>query len=417
MDEHAQGVNASEIDVPFELKDRSKESFLEEVRRRLTIVPGANITIGQPIAHRIDHMLSETRANIAIKIFGPELNQRYDKCNEVRNAVENINGLVDVNVEQQIEVPQILILPNRTMLAKYGIRLGDFMDFVEIAFAGESVGQVFEGQRSFDLVVRYNEQNRNTADAIKQSLLDTYNGEKIPLYYVADVVISGNPYRVSRENVQRKIVVSANVAGRDLRGVVNDIKSAVDENLNLPEGYWIEYGGQFESEARATRLLLISSIGAILLIFLLLYFEFNDFSLASIVLLNLPLALIGGVFMVYFTTGTISIASTIGFISLFGIAARNGILLVSRFQVLYEKGKLYNTIMEGSLDRLNPILMTALTTGLALIPLAMAGGEAGSEIQSPMAVVIMGGLISSTFLNLIVVPCVYLLKQRKTMAQ
>lgn len=409
LDEHAQGVNASEIDVPFELKGRSKEEFLEEVRTRLTIAPGANITIGQPIAHRIDHMLSGTRANIAIKVFGTDLNRLFSMGNEIKQEIESIPGLVDLNVDQQIEVPQIRILPNRTMLAKYGIRLGDFMDFVDVAFAGESVGQVFEGQRSFDLVVRYNEQNRNTAEAIKNSLLDTHNGEKIPLYYVADVDIGGNPYSVSRENVQRKIVVSANVAGRDLRGVVNDIKATIDANIALPEGYWVAFGGQFESEARATRLLMITSIGAILLIFLLLYMEFNDFSLAGIVLMNLPLALIGGVFIVYFTTGIISIASTIGFISLFGIAARNGILLVSRFQVLQEESTLRNTIIDGSLDRLNPILMTALTTGLALIPLALAGGQAGNEIQSPMAVVILGGLVSSTFLNLVVIPSVYLL--------
>lgn len=408
MDEHAQGVNASEIDVPFTLSERSEEAFLEEVRTKLSVVPGANITIGQPIAHRIDHMLSGTRANIAIKIFGPDLNKLFSTGNQIKRQIESIPGLVDLNVEQQIEVPQIRILPNRIMLAKYGIRLGDFMDYIDVAFAGERVGQVFEGQRSFDLVVRYHEQHRNTAEAIKNSLVDTHSGEKIPLYYVADVDITGNPYSISREDVQRKIVVSANVAGRDLRGVVNDIKADVDANIPLPEGYRIEYGGQFESEARATRLLFITSIGAILLIFLLLYMEFNDLSLAGIVLMNLPLALIGGVFIVYFTTGVISIASTIGFISLFGIAARNGILLVSRYQVLQEEGhNLRDTIIEGSLDRLNPILMTALTTGLALIPLALAGGQAGNEIQSPMAIVILGGLISSTFLNLAVIPAIF----------
>lgn len=413
MDEHAQGVNASEIDVPFTIIDRSEEEFMEAVRTRLTIVPGANITIGQPIAHRIDHMLSGTRANIAVKVFGTDLNELFNTGNEIRREIESIPGLVDLNVEQQIEVPQVRILPNRTMLAKYGIRLGDFIDFIDVAFAGESVGQVFEGQRSFDLVVRYNEQTRNTAEAIKNSLLDAHNGEKVPLHYVADVNVVGSPYSVSREDVQRKVVVSANVAGRDLRGVVNDIKAAVDANISLPEGYRIEYGGQFESEARATRLLLLTSIGAVLVIFLLLYMEFNDLGLAGIVLLNLPLALIGGVFIVYFTTGIISIASTIGFISLFGIAARNGILLVSRFQTLQEGSNLRNSIIEGSLDRLNPILMTALTTGLALIPLALAGGEAGNEIQSPMAVVILGGLISSTFLNLLVIPSVYDLIYRR----
>ena len=400
LDEHAQGVNASEVDVPFSLTDRNEAEFLEDVRAKLSVVPGANITIGQPIAHRIDHMLSGTRANIAIKVFGTDLNKLFTIGNQIKRQIEGVPGLADLNVEQQIEVPQLRIIPNRIMLAKYGIRLGDFMEFIDVAFAGEKAGQVFEGQRSFDLVVRYNEENRNTAEAIKNSLLDTPDGEKIPLHYVADVDVTGNPYSVERENVQRKIVVSANVAGRDLRSVVNDIQATIAENINLPENYRIEYGGQFESEEKATRLLLLTSIGAIILIFFLLFMEFNNFRLASIVLLNLPLALIGGVFIVYFTSGIISIASTIGFISLFGIAARNGILLVSRYQVLQEEGKnLRETIIEGSLDRLNPILMTALTTGLALIPLALAGGEAGNEIQSPMAVVILGGLISSTFLS------------------
>ena len=408
LDEHAQGVNASEVDVPFTLTNRNEAGFLEDARAKLSVVPGANITIGQPIAHRIDHMLSGTRANIAIKVFGSDLNGLFTIGNQIKRQIEGIPGLADLNVEQQIEVPQIRILPNRIMLAKYGIRLGDFMDFIDVAFAGEKVGQIFEGQRSFDLVVRYNEENRNTAEAIKNSLIDTPNGKKIPLQYVAEVDVTGNPYSVERENVQRKIVVSANVAGRDLRSVVNDIQMSVDENIILPENYRIEYGGQFESEERATRLLLITSVGAIFLIFFLLYIEFNDFRLAGIVLLNLPLALIGGVFIVYFTSGIVSIASTIGFISLFGIAARNGILLVSRYQFLQQEGKgLRETIIEGSLDRLNPILMTALTTGLALIPLALAGGEAGNEIQSPMAVVILGGLISSTFLNLAVIPAIF----------
>ncbi len=412
MDEHAQGVNASEVDVPFALGERSEEAFLEDVRNTLSVVPGANITIGQPIAHRIDHMLSGTRANIAIKVFGTNLNTLFQKGSEISRQIEGIPGLVDVNVEQQIEVPQIQVKPNRMLLAKYGIRTGEFINFVDVAFAGETVGQVFEGQRKFDLVVRYNEANRREAKALKNTLLDTSDGRKIPLHYVAEVDVVGSPYSVSRENVQRKVVVSANVAGRDLRGVVNEIQATVDANVSFPEGYRVEYGGQFESEARATRLLLLASIGAILVIFLLLFQEFSNLSLASIVLLNLPLALIGGVCIVYLTTGIVSIASTIGFISLFGIAARNGILLVSRYQVLQEDYSLHDTLLEGSLDRLNPILMTALTTGLALIPLALAGGEAGNEIQSPMAVVILGGLVSSTLLNLLVIPCVYYLMKR-----
>ncbi len=408
LDEHAQGVNASEVDVPFTLTDRDKEAFMEEARNKLAMVRGASITLGQPIAHRIDHMLSGTRANIAIKIFGTDLNQLFTLGNRIKGEIEGISGLADLNVEQQIEVQQLRIIPNRIMLAKYGIRLGDFMDFIDVAFAGEKVGQVFESQRSFDLVVRYNEEYRNTAEAIKNALLDTPDGQKIPLYYVADIGVSGSPYTIARENVQRKIVVSANVAGRDLRTVVNDIQATVDATIRLPENYRIEYGGQFESEERATQLLLLTSLGAIAIIFFLLYMEFNNFQLASIVLLNLPLALIGGVFIVYFTSGIVSIASTIGFISLFGIAARNGILLVSRYQVLQQEGKnLQETIIEGSLDRLNPILMTALTTSLALIPLVIAGEKAGNEIQSPMAMVILGGLISSTFLNLIVVPAIF----------
>lgn len=412
LDEHAQGVNSSEVDVPFTLKDRDEHEFLEDVRNRLAMVAGANITIGQPIAHRIDHMLSGTRANIAIKIFGSDLNQLFTIGNRIKREIEGISGLADLNVEQQIEVQQLRIIPNRIMLAQYGIRLGDFMQYIDIAFAGEKVGQVFEGQRSFDLVLRYNEESRNTAEAIGDALIDTPSGDKIPLHYVADVDVSGNPYSVERENVQRKIVVSANVAGRDLRSVVNDIQQALESNITLPKNYRVEYGGQFESEERATRLLLITSIGAIILIFLLLFVEFGDLRLSSIVLLNLPLALIGGVFIVYFTSGVISIASTIGFISLFGIASRNGILLVSRYRVLQAEGRnMAETIIEGSLDRLNPILMTALTTGLALIPLALAGAEAGNEIQSPMAVVILGGLMSSTFLNLAVIPAIFSMRK------
>lgn len=407
-DEHTQGVNSSEVEVAFTTAERGDEAFIEDVRERLSVVPGVNISIGQPISHRIDHMLSGTRANIAIKIFGPDLNRLFSLGNDIRYEIQNIEGLTDLNVEQQIEVPQLRIIPNRVMLAKYGIPLGDFMKTVEIAIGGEKVGQIFEEQRNFDLVVRYEENDRATAEAIEDMLIDGPDGQMIPLHYVADVKIEASPYSVSRENVQRKIVVSANVAGRDLRSVVNEIRSAVGERVILPTNYRIEYGGQFESEEQATRLLMITSIIAILVIFLLLYTEFSDFLLAGIVLINLPLALIGGILIVHFTSGIISIASTIGFISLFGIAARNGILLVSRYQVLREEGhSLLETITAGSLDRLNPILMTALTTGLALIPLALAGGEAGNEIQSPMAVVILGGLLSSTILNLVVIPSIY----------
>ena len=413
LDEHAQGINSSEVEVTFNLDERDQEAFFEALRDKLSIVPGASISIGQPIAHRIDHMLSGTSANIAIKLYGEDLNKLFNIGNEIKRTVNEVEGLVDLSVEQQIEVPQLSIIPNRVMLAKYGITMGQFTHFVDVAFAGEPVGQIFEGQRNYNLIVRYAERNRSNMEAIKNALIDTYDGNKIPLHYVADVTVKGNPYSVSRENVQRKIVVSGNVAGRDLRSVVNDIKENVSSEINLPEGYRVEYGGQFESEEKATRLLLFSSIGAIIFILLLLFVEFTDFKLAGIVLLNLPLALIGGIIIVYFTSGIISIASTIGFISLFGIAARNGILLVSRYQVLEKEGlNVRDTIIEGSLDRLNPILMTALTTGLALIPLAIAGGKAGNEIQSPMAIVILGGLLSATLLNLLVIPAVFSLRER-----
>jgi CzcA family heavy metal efflux pump len=414
LDEHAQGVNASEIDAPFQLKERSKDEFMEDLRNKLSIVPGVNITIGQPIAHRIDHMLSGTRANIAIKVFGADLNKLFSVGNEIKAQIESIDGLVDVNVEQQIEVPQIRIKPKRQLLAKYGIKVDELMDFIDVALAGEPVSQVYEGQRSFDMILRYEAGSRATIDQIRNSQLDAIGGQRIPLYYVADVSVTGSPYTVNRENVQRKVVVAANVSGRDLRGAVNDIRASIAETISLPENYRIEYGGQFESEEKASKLLLLASIAAILIIFFLLYMEFKNFRLASVVLLNLPLALIGGVFIVYFTSGIVSIASTIGFISLFGIATRNGILLVSRYQVLLDEGKsLHDTIVDGSLDRLNPILMTALTTGLALIPLAIAGDQPGNEIQSPMAIVILGGLLTATLLNIIVIPAIFYLMNRK----
>lgn len=414
QDEHAQGVNASEVEAPFTLSDNSKEEFLQAVRETLAVIPGVSITIGQPIAHRIDHMLSGTRANIAIKIFGPELSELFGLGNKIKASISDVEGLVDVNVEQQIEVPQIRIKPKRQLLARYGLTVADVMRVVDIAFGGEIVSQVYEAQRSFDLLLRYEADNRSTIDQIRETPIDVFGAEKIPLHYVADVAVLGSPHSVSRENVQRKIVVSANVSGRDLRGAVKDVEAAIDAGVTLPEGYRVEFGGQFENEERASRLLLWSSVFAILIIFLLLYMEFRNLSLAGIVLLNLPLALIGGVFIVHFTSGIISIASTIGFISLFGIATRNGILLISRYQVLHAQGvALYDCVVQGSLDRLNPILMTALTTGLALIPLALAGSEAGNEIQSPMAIVILGGLLSATILNLLVIPIVYYLLNKK----
>lgn len=415
LDEHAQGVNAAEIDAPFTLSERSREEFMKDIREKLSAVTEANITIGQPIGHRIDHMLSGTRANIAIKLFGTDLNNMFSLANQIQSSIKGIDGLVDINVEQQVEIPQIQIKAKRNMLAKYGITIGQFTEFIDVAFAGEKVSQVFENNKSFDLVLRFNDENRGKIESIKNVLIDTYNGKKIPLHYVADILSTTGPNTINRENVQRKIVVSANVAERDLRSVVNDVKTSIDKDIILPENYRIEYGGQFESEEKASKMLMLTSLMSLLIIFLLLYQEFKNVKIAGIILLNLPLALIGGVLIIWFTSGIISIPSIIGFITLFGIATRNGILLVSRYQTLQEEGiNLYDTIIKGSLDRLNPILMTALTTALALIPLVLAGDLPGNEIQSPMAMVILGGLLSSTLLNIFIVPVVYYLTNVKT---
>lgn len=408
LDEHSQTTNSAEIDVNFTLKDRSREEFMADVRKKLAGVPGIAATVGQPLGHRIDHMLSGTRANIAIKIFGTDLNKLFSIGNEIKTAVAGIEGLVDVNVDQQVEIPQIQIRANREMLAQYGITIDKFNEFIDIAFGGEKLADIYEGQRRFDLVLKLDSNYTTTIEGIRSALIDAGNGKIVPLEEVADIVSVSGPSSISRENVQRKIVVSANVAGRDLRSVVNDVKDAVDEKVRTPEGYRIEYGGQFESEAKASQTLLLTSLMAIFIIFLLLYQEFKNFKLAGIILLNLPLALIGGVFAIYFSSGILSIPAIIGFITLFGIATRNGILLISNYQNLQKQGvSLFETVTKGSADRLNPILMTALTAALALIPLALTGDLSGNEIQSPMAKVILGGLLTSTLLNMYVVPIVY----------
>ncbi len=319
LDEHAFGENTSEIEFPFKLQERSHEEFMKDVRKKLSAVSEANITIGQPIGHRIDHMLSGTRANIAIKLFGSNLNKMFHLANQIKSNIKSIDGLVDINVSQQIEIPQIQIKAKRDMLAKYGISIGQFTEFIDIAFAGEKVSQVFESNKSFDLVLRFNNENRNNLESIKNVLIDTHDGKKGPLNYLANILSTTGPNTINRENVQRKVVISANVAGRDLRGVVNEVKEEVNSNIQLPEGYHIQYGGQFESEEKASRILLFTSLMSLLVIFLLLYQEFKDLKIAAIILINLPLALIGGGLSIWFTSGIISIPSIIGFITLFGI--------------------------------------------------------------------------------------------------
>lgn len=414
LDEHAQGVNASEIDAPFELDERDREEFMEDVREKLSGVVGANITIGQPIGHRIDHMLSGTRANIAIKIFGADLSTLFTLSNQVKSAIEGIDGLVDLSVEQQINIPQVQVKARREMLARHGVTIGEFTGFVDAAFAGEPVGDIYEGDKRFDLIVRFDENNRGSIDKIKNAWIDTGDGRKVPLTEVAEIVSASGPNTINRENVQRKTVVSANVSGRDQRSVVEEIRNKIEQSVTLPEGYRIEYGGQFEAEEEASQTLIVTSLLSLLIIFFLLFMEFRDTKISGIILLNLPLALIGGVMSIWLTSGIISIPAIIGFITLFGIATRNGILLVSHYKTLEAEGKnLFDTVILGSRDRLSPILMTALTAGLALIPLAIAGDLAGNEIQSPMAKVILGGLLSSTLLNIFVVPIVYYMSQRK----
>lgn len=415
LDEHSRGVNGSEIEAPFELTDRSRSEVVAEVREKLATLSGVNVEIGQPISHRIDAMLSGTKANIAIKLFGDDLNHMFSLASQIRDKIQDVEGVADLTVEQQIERPQLTLTPRREMLARYGITLPQFAEYVNACLAGEAVSQVYEQGKSFNLTVRLRDDLRDQASKISDLMIDTGDGRQVPLSYVADIRSSMGPNSISRENVKRKIVISANVADRDLRSVVTDIQARIDADIKLPEGYHVEYGGQFESEQAASRTLLLTSLMSIVVIFLLLYHEFRSVRESAVILINLPLALIGGVFALLLTAGEVSIPDIIGFISLFGIATRNGMLLISHYNHLQrvEGYSLHDSIIRGSLDRLNPILMTALSSALALIPLALGGDLPGNEIQSPMAKVILGGLLTSTFLNGFIIPIVYLLIHTK----
>ena len=413
LDEHALGVNVSEIEAPFELADRSKDELIAEVREKLGTLPGVNVEVGAPISHRIDAMLSGTRASIAVKIFGTDLNEMYRIGNRIKAAVEGVEGIADLNVEQQVERPQLKIVPKRDVMAKYGVTMPEFADMVSVLLAGEPVSQVYEGRRVFDLTLKVGDDSRATAEDIRRLIVDA-GDTKVPLGQIADVVSSVGPNTINRENVERKVVVSANVAGRDLRGVVTDMRRIIEEQIELPEDYHIQYGGQFENEENASRTILIASLFAIMVIFMLLYNQFRSLVQSAVILVNLPLALIGGVLMLWFTGGELSIPALIGFISLFGIATRNGMLLIERYNDLCAEGySVVESVLRGSADRLNPILMTALTTALALIPLAIGGDLPGNEIQSPMAKVILGGLTTSTLLNGFIVPIMYMMVAKK----
>ena len=415
LDEHALGVNTSEMEVPFELKDRSKEEVMADIRSKLRTLPGVNVEIGQPISHRIDAMLSGTKAGIAIKVFGPDLTTLHSIGLQIQQATRSIDGVTDLNVEQQVERPQLVIRPRRLLLASNGITLPQFAAYVNAALGGEVVSQVQDGGKTFDLTVRMADEDINSIDHIRNMLIDTADGRQVCLSDVADIFSSAGPNTISRENAQRKLVVSANAQGRDLRSVVNDMRQSIETNVKLPDGYRVEYGGQFESEASASRLLLGLSVVSIVVILLLLYLQFRSWKQSVVVLLNLPLALIGGVLALVVTGGVVSIPAIIGFISLFGMATRGGMLLVDRYNELARHGlSRREVVLRGSLDRLLPILMTALSSGLALIPLALGSSLPGNEIQSPMAQVMLGGLLTSTLLNLIVVPLMAPLKVKET---
>ncbi len=414
LDEHAFGVNSSEFECPFELGRKTRKELTEEVRQKLAVLPGVNIEIGGPISHRIDAMLSGTKANIAIKLFGSDLNKMYEIGQKIKNSISGVEGIADINVEQQVERPELNITPKREMLARYGISLPEFAEVVRVMMEGEVVSTVYEGNRSFDLTLKVNDDARSSIERISDLTIDTGDGKKVPLSYVADIKSAAGPNTINRENVSRKLVVSCNATGGELAKAVGAIREKIAENIELPEGYHIEYGGQFESEERASKTIALVSIFSIFIIFMLLYGEFKNISQSLVVLLNLPLALIGGVFAIFFTDGILSIPAIIGFISLFGIATRNGMLLIDRYNVLASQGhSREEAVMIGSLDRLNPILMTAITSALALLPLALGGDLPGNEIQSPMAKVILGGLFSSTLLNGFVVPVIYLINSKK----
>ena len=413
LDEHAFGVNSSEFECPFELGRKTRKELTEEVRRKLVVLPGVNIEIGGPISHRIDAMLSGTKANIAIKLFGSDLNKMYEIGQKIKNSISGVEGIADINVEQQVERPELNITPKREMLARYGISLPEFAEVVRVMMEGEVISTVYEGNRSFDLTLKVNDDARSSIERISDLTIDTGDGKKVPLSYVADIKSAAGPNTINRENVSRKLVVSCNATGGELAKAVGAIREKIAENIELPEGYHIEYGGQFESEERASKTIALVSIFSIFIIFMLLYGEFKNISQSLVVLLNLPLALIGGVFAIFFTDGILSIPAIIGFISLFGIATRNGMLLIDRYNVLASEGhSREEAVMIGSLDRLNPILMTAITSALALLPLALGGDLPGNEIQSPMAKVILGGLFSSTLLNGFVVPVIYLINSK-----
>jgi CzcA family heavy metal efflux pump len=409
-DEHAAGVNANELEVVLKESDRSHEEVTADVREKLSRIPGIDVEVGQPISHRIDHLLSGTRAQVAIKLFGPDLATLRTKAAEIRDQMAGVPGIVDLIIEPQVGVPQVQINMKRQAAAAVGLRAIDLAETVGTAFNGHVASQVLEEQRTYDVLVRHDDASRESFASIESTLIDTPTGARIPIAQIAEVRLDQGPNTINRENVQRRIIIQANVADRDLGSVIEDVRAAIAQKVQLPQGYFVQYGGQFESQEKASRQIMLLSLVAIGGIFLLLYIALKSVRSAFLVMANLPLALIGGVVVVFLSGGTLSIASLVGFITLFGIATRNGIMLISHYShLMTEEGVGFReAIVQGSMERLSPILMTALVTGVGLIPLALGVGEPGKEIQQPMAVVILGGIFTSTFLNMIVIPALYL---------
>lgn len=415
--EHSFGANVSEIEAPYRLDGRSKQELAKEVRAKLSSIPGTNIEIGQPISHRIDAMLSGSKAQIAIKVFGDDLSTLYRIGQDIKKKISQVDGIVDANVEQQVDRPQLRITPRREIMASYGVTMSQFKQFVSTAVSGKVVSQVYQDGLPYDLTVRFSDSERSSIEALRDITIDTNQG-KVPLSEIADIESTDGPNSISRENVSRRILISANIQDRDLRGAVNDIQDKIASEVKLPENYYIVYGGQFENEARASKTLAITSLIAIALVFMLLYHEFHNTTQSLIILLNLPLAMIGGVLILILTGRELNIPAIIGFISLLGIATRNGMLLISRYNRLKDEGmEIDERIINGSADRLAPIIMTALTSALALIPLALKASQPGNEIQSPMAIVIIGGLFTATLLNIYVVPIIYYLTHKNKEAK
>jgi Cu/Ag efflux pump CusA len=412
QDEHTQPVSSSEIEarlVPLDEEQRSQ--FLGRLRASLSDLPGTNVIIGQPIEHRIDHMLSGTRANIAVKIFGPKLRDLRRLAESTRSIMETVDGVADLSVERQAEVPFVTVRFNRGSIARYGLTIEAVAHEIETAFQGRTVTRILEGQAVFDLVVRYDAGAIDTLHAVQEARIGTPSGARVPLHELAEVQRNVGPNLISRENVERKIVVSCNVADRDLQAVVDDIRRKIGAGLTMPPRYRVEYGGQFESAQEATRILYWVGALVLLGVIILLWVALGSLRDGLLVMVNLPLALIGGVVGVHVAGGVVSVASLIGFITRFGIATRNGIMMVTHIHhLVLEEGitDLVEAVSRGATERLAPILMTALASGLGLLPLALAGGQAGSEIETPMAIVILCGLATATLLNMIIVPALYL---------